>query len=577
MGTTRRTASTGEKAVEIAHGIAATADHKILVHNQWVEWHAVHTNPTLFKQALYSVRLPASTGAQELHPGGTSSTHLGCVAHAVTRDSLMPRAYSAEGVNAAPSAEMQTQNPQLNMAPRSRFLSKLAMFSESLRVRAGSQKTKATTRECYVAADGRGLYSAPMCSKVPQPAARNVQEGKDLKHAGSPTGITAYVLTIRTAIGYLTASAQSLFAALTQTAASIQTTVGEVSQYIQSGLQTALRSLPTLSPSTDGIRKNSRSTVSITTTDTSPETYGSLRAARMERISAGIPHALLKNSTNALPHLKQRMQTYDIAMAGPRNRFTILTDAGPIIVHNCGYQLGWISFAGQLLTGFLGAPPVMYTKADAKQLGVTADDVQKFLNWEENVKRMALIPHNCTDSELLMHCMASKAIIDKYRAAASPVVGFWDLLNTMLVECIYGGKEYTHKGVLTFRKGEVEMVNGMKLRYPDIQGEQDEKGRVQFTFQDGKKRKKIYPGLICNNVTQGTARIVMSDGLLRAQRKFPVKGTVHDEGLFLVPEATAKEDSAWIKEQMILVPKWMPGIPLNADVGFNKRYGLAKG
>ena len=242
-----------------------------------------------------------------------------------------------------------------------------------------------------------------------------------------------------------------------------------------------------------------------------------------------------------------------------------------------GYQLGWSSFAGQLLTGFLGAPPVMYTKADAKQLGVTADDVQKFLNWEDNVKRMALIPHNCTDAELLMHCMASKAIIDKYRAAASPVVGFWDLLNTMLVECIYGGKEYSHKGVLTFRKGEVEMVNGMKLRYPDIQGEQDEKGRVQFTFQDGKKRKKIYPGLICNNVTQGTARIIMSDGLLRAQRKFPVKGTVHDEGLFLVPEATAKEDSTWIKEQMIMVPKWMPGIPLNADVGFNKRYGLAKG
>jgi DNA polymerase I-like protein with 3'-5' exonuclease and polymerase domains len=121
------------------------------------------------------------------------------------------------------------------------------------------------------------------------------------------------------------------------------------------------------------------------------------------------------------------------------------------------------------------------------------------------------------------------------------------------------------------------MVNGMRLRYPDIQAEQDAKGRTQFTFQDGKKRKKVYPGLLCNNVTQGTARIIMTDGMLRVQSKFPVKGTVHDEGWFLLPEAEAEEGTAWVKEQMIQVPKWMPGIPLNADVGFNKRYGLAKG
>lgn len=242
-----------------------------------------------------------------------------------------------------------------------------------------------------------------------------------------------------------------------------------------------------------------------------------------------------------------------------------------------GYQLGWASFAGQLLVGFLGAPPVRYTKADAKQLGVTADAVDKFLSWEVNVQRMQEIPHTCSEQELLVHCLAAKAIIDKYRAAAAPVVGFWDLLGTMLTECLYGGKEYTHKGLLHFRKGEIEMVNGMRLRYPDIQAEADKQGRLQYSYSDGKKRKKIYPGLICNNVTQGTARIIMSDGLLRVQSKFPVKGTVHDEGLFLVPEDGAEESSRWIKEQMIQVPKWMPGIPLNADVGFDKRYGLAKG
>jgi DNA polymerase len=241
-----------------------------------------------------------------------------------------------------------------------------------------------------------------------------------------------------------------------------------------------------------------------------------------------------------------------------------------------GYQLGWVSFAGQLLVGFLGAPPVMYNKADAKQLGVTMADIQKFISWEDNLTRMAEIPHTCSEEELLIHCLASKAIIDKYRAAAVPVVGFWDFLGTMLTECLYGGKEYEHKGVLKFRKGEIEMVNGMCLRYPDLQMELDKKGRPQYTFADGKKRKKIYAGLICNNVTQGLARIIMSDGLLRVQSQFPVKGTVHDEGLFLLNEDTAEEEAAWVKAKMIQVPKWMPNLPLNADVGFDKRYGLAK-
>ena len=244
-----------------------------------------------------------------------------------------------------------------------------------------------------------------------------------------------------------------------------------------------------------------------------------------------------------------------------------------------GYQLGWASFAAQLLVGFLGAPPVRYGKDDCKQLGVKVEDAQRFTSWHVNMERMADIPHTCTDMELLFHCLAAKAIIDKYRAAAYPVIGFWSFLRTMLEECLIGGKEYQHKGVLTFRKGEIEMVNGMKLRYPNIEMCMSERGAT-YSYNDSdnpKKRKPLYEGVLCNNVVQGTARIIMSDGLLRAQRKFPVKGTVHDEGLFLIPEEGAEEAAAWIKQEMIQVPKWMPGIPLNADVGFNKRYGLAKG
>jgi len=240
-----------------------------------------------------------------------------------------------------------------------------------------------------------------------------------------------------------------------------------------------------------------------------------------------------------------------------------------------GYMLGWASFAAQLLTGFLGAPPKRYTQAEAKALGVTRDAAEKFLSWDENIRKMAEIPHTCTDAELLYHCLAAKAIIDRYRATAEPVVDFWELLGHLIEYSLYKGTEYTHK-CLTFRKGEIILPSGMPIRYPDLRPGEDEKGRVQWTYADGKKRVKLYAGKVCNNVTQGTARCVMTDGMLRVDKRYPVVGTVHDELLAVVPAEEADEAKTWVLAQMVMVPKYLPGIPLNAEVGVNERYGLAK-
>lgn len=240
-----------------------------------------------------------------------------------------------------------------------------------------------------------------------------------------------------------------------------------------------------------------------------------------------------------------------------------------------GYQLGWSSFAGQLLVGFLGAPPQRYTMADAKQLGVTKQHVLEFLDNEEDMERMNGIPHTCTQDELLVHCLAAKAIIEKYRAAAAPIVQFWHLLGHLIVHSLIGGNVYQHK-CLTFKKGEIVLANGMSLLYPDIQIEQTKRG-VQYHYAAGDKRVKLYPGKVCNNVTQGTARIVMTDGMLRVDKRFPVKGTVHDELLAIAHDSEVEEGKVWVKQQMIREPKYLPGIPLNADVGAARRYGLAKG
>lgn len=242
----------------------------------------------------------------------------------------------------------------------------------------------------------------------------------------------------------------------------------------------------------------------------------------------------------------------------------------------CGFQLGWASFAGQLLVGFLGAPPVRYDKAFAKKLGVTSDYIQRFLDWDENVEKMMEIPHNCTTQELLIHCVAAKKIIDIYRATAHPVVGFWDLCSELIQRSLLDGEEYTHKGVLVFRKEEIVLPNGMPIKYPNLRVEKDERGRPQYVYGDGAETTKLYAGKVTNNVVQGTARVIMTDGMLRVSKHAPVVLTVHDEFGTIVPEERGQEVRDLMYQEMVRTPPYMPGIPLESEVGFARRYGDAK-
>jgi hypothetical protein len=244
----------------------------------------------------------------------------------------------------------------------------------------------------------------------------------------------------------------------------------------------------------------------------------------------------------------------------------------------CGYGLGWASFAAQLLVGFLGAPPVRYDLAFAKKLGVTQEAAQKFLDWDVNVEKLEAIPHTCTTKELVIHCLAAKAIIEKYRATATPVVAFWDLMSSLIEDSLYKGKEYQIK-CLTFKKGQIILPSGMPITYAglNVKRSTDEKtGKPQTEWTYGENRTKLYGGKVTNNVTQGVARCVMTDGMLRTSKRYFVAGTVHDEQIVVVPDSEVEEAKTWVLAQMTMEPSYLPGIPLDADGGAHRRYGLAK-
>jgi DNA polymerase len=239
----------------------------------------------------------------------------------------------------------------------------------------------------------------------------------------------------------------------------------------------------------------------------------------------------------------------------------------------CGYGMGWASFSAQLITGFLGAPPTMYDKAFAKQLGVTEHNIESFLGWERNIEIMNNIPHTCTQNELLIHCLAAKEIINKYRYAAQPVVSFWELCNSLIPYSISEGKPYEYK-CLIFEKERIILPSGLALRYPSIKNKADAQGRLQWSY--GPDEKKLYGGKLVENIVQAVARCVMTDGMLRIQERYPCVLTVHDEVVALVPEEEATEAENWVLAQMVMEPHYMAGIPLDAEVSSAKRYGDAK-
>jgi len=508
------------------------------------------------------------------------------VTHQGVLDRGVPEVLPHQGVCATSDHEILTERgwAAWNEVRRSPSLFQSALSSASLPVSNGPDAKKALSggaqacgnHECAAPADGKALLHVPTCEAAEQLDATPAQKRKHTEPACCDRGLNPFAQTLSIESACLPASRLSSVAAQTRRVKSIRTTAAAASRYIRRGWMIVLRFCDTSLLLTAGTNRNCNSIAETTTGTTSPATCASSRAASTWKTNDASPPEKSSPCASGSPTLKVKTRVYDIALAGPRNRFTILTDAGPLIVHNCGYQLGWSSFAAQLLTGFLGAPPKRYDKTEAKQLGVTAQMVQDFLSWEDNIVRMNEIPHTCTDEELLIHCLAAKAIIDKYRSAAAPVTGFWELLQELIAVSLVGGKEYNHKDVLLFRKEEIVMANGMSLRYPGIEVELDKKGRPQYSYMDGKKRRKLYAGKICNNVTQGSARIVMSDGLLRVDPVYRVLGTVHDEGISLVPEDEAQDGYKWMIRQMTLPVKWMPGIPLAADGGVHKRYGLAK-
>ena len=209
--------------------------------------------------------------------------------------------------------------------------------------------------------------------------------------------------------------------AITPRIANFMPTEREASPSMKFGASTGGRSWFTFSRCQEFLTPASTWIASITTMVMSPATFSSSRTGRTWPKSPPTGTGECKSSKTASQTLSP---VYDIAHAGPRNRFTIKTNSGHLIVHNCGYGggVGAIIKMGPTY----GMKPAMFVPPMMEALGP-----ELWCKWLKKYPK-ALDKRGLPADQWA----AIKALVLKGRAADPKITASWKLLQTAVTDAI---------------------------------------------------------------------------------------------------------------------------------------------
>jgi DNA polymerase len=260
---------------------------------------------------------------------------------------------------------------------------------------------------------------------------------------------------------------------------------------------------------------------------------------------------------------------FDILNAGPRRRFTILTERGPLIVHNCGYEGG--------VAAFLTFAAVYGMDLDALAEAVwdvaTEDAIDRakgMLAWFQKHRRST---HGLSEKVWI----ACEILVLAWRDAHSNTKALWAAARDAVTQAIGApGTSYRFGKYLVARKDgtwlRIRLPSGRYLCY--LHPEVNDKGEISYTGVDPYtrqwRRTKTYGGKLIENCTQAAARDVLAGQLQPINDAgYSVVLTVHDEVLCETPDSPEfnVED---LSGMLSAVPPWAAGLPL-AAAGFETK------
>lgn len=202
---------------------------------------------------------------------------------------------------------------------------------------------------------------------------------------------------------------------------------------------------------------------------------------------------------------------------------------GKVCVLGLGFQMGAPKFQMTLAKGALGGKPIFFSLDECRR------------------------------------------IVNTYRRKNFKIVAGWGICSR-IIEDMAAGRTGSHK-CINWEKETVWLPNGLSLKYPDLRSSLNkETGYIEHSYQSDKKRAKIYGGLLCENLVQALARIIVATQMLTTSTRYPVVMTTHDEIVALPKTRDAERCFNFMMQTMTTPPKWCLDLPLAAEGGWAHNY-----
>jgi DNA polymerase len=133
--------------------------------------------------------------------------------------------------------------------------------------------------------------------------------------------------------------------------------------------------------------------------------------------------------------------------------------------------------------------------------------------------------------------------------------------------------------------------SGRLLTYPrprwrdvdvlDKDGNPTGEKRTELSFRRARGRTRLWHGTLAENLTQATAADILRQTVTRIETNpalafMPIRMTTHDEIVVEVDEARADEAKAILRREMLTIPDWATGLPLQSEESVCPYYTKAK-
>jgi hypothetical protein len=171
-------------------------------------------------------------------------------------------------------------------------------------------------------------------------------------------------------------------------------------------------------------------------------------------------------------------------------------------------------------------------------------------------------------------------LVKQWRTQHAEVVAGWRRCHEALTWIKAGQRGAVDPGKLIWTCAEgLVLPSGRLIRYPSLAQYREGDAKLpEWWYGEGRHRARIYAGKVTENIVQALARDSVFDASIEFYRQTNLRPAlrVHDELVYVVPEAQAEGLLEKLQSILRTPPKWWPDLVVWSEGGVGVCYGDVK-